>query len=151
MARVSAAVITAALATVLTITPLFEGTVKKVYRDPVGIPTACTGHTGSDVRMGTVYTSAQCYAYLTADEKAAMTAVLDLTTGPINPNELAALTDFTFNVGRGNFAGSTLRKLFNEGNHIAACKELLKWTLAKGKQLPGLVIRRNKEEALCLS
>ena len=114
------------------------------------IPTACTGHTGPEVRMGQVYTKEQCYALLTADEKKAMDAVLRNTTGDINPNELAALTDFTLNVGEGNLKSSTLLKLWNQGNHAAACRELPRWVYAKGVKLVGLVTRRAKEMALCL-
>ena len=150
MARVSAATITAALALVLPLTLLSEGTVLKTYRDPVGIPTACTGHTGPEVRMGQVYTKEQCYALLTADEKKAMDAVLRNTTGDINPNELAALTDFTLNVGEGNLKSSTLLKLWNQGNHAAACRELPRGVYAKGVKLNGLITRRAKEMALCL-
>jgi lysozyme len=80
-----------------------------------------------------------------------MQVVLDNTTGDITPSELAALTDFTFNVGEGNFKRSTLLKLWNQGKHAEACRELPKWVYAGGVKLKGLVIRRAKEMALCLS
>jgi lysozyme len=150
MARVSARVVALALAAATSLTVVSEGTLYKTYLDPVGIPTACTGHTGPEVRMGQVYTKAQCLAFLDADEKKAMQIVLDSTVGPMNSNELAALTDFTLNVGGGNFRSSTLRKLWNEGNHAAACRELPRWVYAKGIVLKGLVTRRAKEMALCL-
>lgn len=151
MARISAATITAALALAIPLTLVSEGTVLKTYRDPVGIPTACTGHTGPEVRMGQVYTKEQCYTLLAADEKIAMDAVIRNTTGDINPNELAALTDFTLNVGEGNLKSSTLLKLWNQGKHADACRQLPRWVYAKGVLLNGLVIRRMKEMALCLS
>jgi lysozyme len=151
MARVSPRVVAAAVAlAVATLTLPFEGTRTVAYKDPVGIPTACTGHTGSDVRVGQVYSTAQCKSLLDADEAVAAQAVIDLTTGPINANELAALTDFTFNVGRGNFASSTLRRKFNAGDHAGACKELLKWVYAKGEKLTGLVRRRQAEYEVCI-
>ena len=33
----------------------FEGTILRTYRDPIGILTSCTGHTGPELRMGQVY------------------------------------------------------------------------------------------------
>lgn len=68
------------------------------------------------MRLGRTYSVAECNTLLNADSAEAMGAVLDLTKGPINANELAALTDFTFNVGRGNLASSTLLKKFNAGD-----------------------------------
>jgi len=154
--RVSAGVVAAALALACSLTVVSEGTKHTPYRDSGGVLTVCTGHTGTDIRPAGTYTDAECRMLLTKDEQHAMQAVLDGTTGPINPSELAALTDFTFNVGEGAFRSSTLRKLWNTGKHAAACRELPKWVYAKdkhGKQtvLPGLVARRNKEMALCLS
>jgi lysozyme len=154
MARVSPRIIAAALAVVIPFTLGFEGTKQVAYRDPVGIATACTGHTGPDVRVGQVYSTEQCTQLLNADERAAMDSVLALTTGPINADELAALTDFTFNVGRGAFASSTLRQKFNAGDHAGACRELLKWVYGKvnGKyvKLNGLVKRRQAEYEVCI-
>ena len=34
----------------------FEGTVYRTYRDPIGIITSCTGHTGPELRMGQTFT-----------------------------------------------------------------------------------------------
>lgn len=150
---VPAAVLTAALAVSGALALTFEGESTTVYTDAAGVPTACMGHTGADVRIGKVYSTAQCKSLLDADQHAAAQAVLDLTTGPINANELAALTDFMFNVGRGNFASSTLRKKFNAGDHTGACAELKKWVYAKVKgkytKLNGLVKRRDKEYEVC--
>jgi lysozyme len=150
MARVAARVIALAAAAATALTLHFEGTKPVAYRDPVGIPTACTGHTGADVRVGRVYSPKECTDLLSADSNVAMGAVLDLTQGPINANELAALTDFTFNVGRGNLASSTLLRKFNAGDHLGACRELLKWVYAKGQELPGLVRRRQAEYETCI-
>lgn len=155
MARVvPAAVLTAALALSGVMAVTFEDTRTTAYTDAAGIPTACTGHTGADVRVGKVYSTAQCKSLLDADQHDAAQGVLALTTGSINANELAALTDFLFNVGRGNFASSTLRKKFNAGDHKGACEELRKWVYAKveGKsvRLNGLVKRRQKEYEVCI-
>lgn len=151
MARVSAAAVAAALALSVSLAFVSEGTVKTTYRDPVGVLTVCTGHTGPEVRPNQTYSDAQCSAILNKDVQHAQDVVLKYTTGPMTPSQLAALTDFTFNVGEGNFKTSTLRRLWNEGKYTQACQELPKWKYSKGRVMPGLIKRRAKEMALCLS
>jgi lysozyme len=63
---------------------------------------------------------------------------------------LAALTDFSFNLGLTRLKGSTLRRKFNAGNISGAIDEILKWNRGGGRVLPGLVLRRHAE-ALLLS
>ena len=46
---------------------LYEGTVLQSYRDPIGIITACVGHTGPELRMGQRYTRQQCEDMLYGD------------------------------------------------------------------------------------
>ena len=50
--------------------------------------------------------------------------------------------------GSGRFKASTLLKRVNAGAFDAVPAELMKWTKAKGKELPGLVRRRRAEAAL---
>lgn len=61
-----------------------------------------------------------------------------------------ALTSFAFNVGLGNLQNSTLRMKHNRGDIDGAADEFLKWNLAGGKVLKGLVLRRQDERALYL-
>ena len=61
-----------------------------------------------------------------------------------------ALTSFAFNVGLGNLQNSTLRMKHNRGDIEGAADEFLKWNLAGGKVLKGLVLRRQDERALYL-
>ena len=62
-----------------------------------------------------------------------------------------AATSITFNVGCGAMRKSTMFKYLNAGKYEQACNELSRWTKAGGKTLPGLVSRREKEKALCLT
>lgn len=64
---------------------------------------------------------------------------------------LAAITDFTFNLGAGRLQTSTLRRRINERNWEEAGDELLRWTRGGGRVLPGLVRRREAERALLLT
>lgn len=72
-----------------------------------------------------------------------------LATGP--ENRLAAIVDFTFNLGGGRLQTSTLRRRVNQREWDAAAHELRRWVYGGGKVLPGLVVRRSAEITLLLS
>lgn len=75
-------------------------------------------------------------------------AVMKLCPAVDKPQRIAALIDFTFNLGVGRLKGSTLRRKVNAGDWEAVPAELRKWVLGSGKKLRGLVIRREAEIAL---
>ena len=74
--------------------------------------------------------------------------VMRLCPGINNPNRLAALIDFTFNLGGNALKNSSLRRKVNAGMWSAVPTELRKWVMAAGRRLRGLVIRREAEVAL---
>ena len=55
---------------------------------------------------------------------------------------------FTFNLGEGALAASTLRRLINAGRMADAGPQFDRWVRAGTQQLPGLVRRRAAERAL---
>ena len=61
---------------------------------------------------------------------------------------LAAIVDFTFNLGAGRLQTSILRRRVNQRDWPAAGTELRRWVYGGGKVLPGLVARRSAEAAL---
>lgn len=66
----------------------------------------------------------------------------------LNDNQKDALTSFTYNVGSGNFADSTLLKYVKADPNDERIKgEFAKWRKSGGKVLDGLVKRRAKEAA----
>ena len=138
----------AAAALAVSTVALYEGTVLRSYRDPIGIITACTGHTGPELKMGQTFTREQCDDMLAKDllEHA---AALECIKTPMADGQKAAFLSFAFNVGNGAFCGSTLARKANAGDMRGACAELSRWTLAGGRELPGLVKRRAAERALC--
>lgn len=126
----------------------YEGTVLRSYRDPVGIITACTGHTGPELKMGQTYTRQQCEDMLYKD-LARHADALSCISAPLTDGQRAAFVSFAFNVGNEAFCRSTLVRKVNSGDIDGACAELSRWTYASGKQLPGLIKRRAAERQLC--
>lgn len=61
------------------------------------------------------------------------------------PEVIAAISDFTYNLGAARLRSSTLRRKINAGEWPAAYRELEKWVNGGGRKLPGLVRRRQAE------
>ena len=144
IAKIGAAAAALAVSTVA----FYEGTVQRTYRDPIGIITACTFHTGPELQKGQTFTREQCDDML-AKDLLQHAAALDCIKTPLADGQKAAFLSFAFNVGNGAFCGSTLARKANAGDMRGACAELSRWTLAGGRELAGLVKRRAAERALC--
>ena len=71
---------------------------------------------------------------------------------PISQHQFDALLSFTFNVGTGNLARSTLlRKVKANPKDLSIRGEFSRWVYGGGKRLPGLVRRRKMEADLYFS
>lgn len=127
-----------------------EGLVTRTYKDPVGILTSCFGHTGPELKMGQQFTPEQCRQMLEED-LVKHAAALDCIKRPLTDGQKAAFLSFSYNVGVQKFCTSTLVKKANAGDLAGACAELSRWTMAGGKELPGLVKRRREEVRVCVS
>jgi lysozyme len=92
----------------------------------------------------------QAEAVLREDLRTALAATLKFC--PVLASEpearLAAIVDFTFNLGAGRLQTSTLRRRVNQLDWSAAATELGRWVYGGGKVLPGLVARRAAERIL---
>lgn len=92
-------------------------------------------------------TEGEAGIYLARDLITALNATLRycpvLATEP--EGRLAAIVDFTFNLGAGRLQTSTLRRRVNQRDWSSAAKELRRWVYGGGKVLPGLVARRTAE------
>lgn len=133
----------------------FEGFRPKPYRCPAGIPTIGYGATqyadGRAVQLSDPPISKQDAEDLLLFQLHSRFLPGVIRLCPIlvaYPHALAAITDFAFNLGLGRLQTSTLRKRLNEGDWEAAKEQLMRWTRASGKVLPGLVARRKAEAAL---
>lgn len=137
------------------IAPL-EGLKLKAYRDSAKIWTICSGHI-QGVYEGMTATPAQCKAFFESDVGQAMAFVVKVVKVPLHEWELAAFTSFVFNLGRGNFASSTMLKLVNQGKYEEACRQFPRWKYVAGQDCekvknlcPGIPRRRKAEQELCL-
>jgi lysozyme len=63
-------------------------------------------------------------------------------------NAWDSLVSLAFNIGATAFCKSTLVKKANAGQEF--CSEILRWTKQNGKDLPGLVKRRQAEYKTCI-
>jgi len=106
----------------------------------------CDGREPAEFLRG--LTEPQGHALLVRDMASAQYAVMTNVKGSITDGQFAALTDFTFNVGTANLASSTLLKVLNKGQLDQVPTQFRRWVLAAGKQLPGLVARREREISL---
>lgn len=126
----------------------FESCRLTAYQDSGGIWTVGWGHTGPEVHEGLVWTQEQADEALAQDKAKARAAIRNFVKVPLTQNEFDALEDFDFNVGDGNFRGSTLLKLLNSGDYAGAAKQLELWDHVHGKVVLGLLRRRLAEEEL---
>jgi lysozyme len=129
----------------------FEACSLSAYPDPAtgGAPwTIGWGHTGKEVVPGLVWTQAKADAQLLDDLSSREMAVSCAVTTKINQGQFDALVDFVYNLGMGNFEGSTLLRLINAGDMDGAIAQFARWNRAAGKPMRGLTRRRAAEAAL---
>lgn len=88
--------------------------------------------------------------FLASDLQVALQATLRFCPALITGHEgrLAAIVDFTFNLGAGRLQTSTLRRRINQQDWAETAFELRRWVRGGGKILPGLVARREAEVML---
>ena len=132
----------------------FEGLRLSPYLCSAGVPTIGFGATyyedGTSVTLRDLPISKERAEALLLwmVRRVYLPAVVKLCPAVDKPQRIAALIDFTFNLGVGRLKGSTLRKRINAEQWELVPAELRKWTRGGGKVLRGLVIRREAEIAL---
>ena len=121
-----------------------EGCRLEAYKDAAGVPTIGYGHT-KNVRMGDRITQYWAKEMLREDIEEVEWQVKELNVARTE-GQLDALVSFAFNLGIGRLTRSTLLKTIrNGGSKAQITKEFKRWVYADGKQLPGLVKRREWE------
>ena len=121
-----------------------EGLRLEAYEDAAGVPTIGYGHT-KNVRMGDKISEYWAREMLREDIEEAEWQVKELGVAKTE-GQLDALVSFVFNLGIGRLNTSTLLKVIRNGGSMQQIKkEFKRWVYAGGKQLPGLVKRREWE------
>lgn len=149
----------------------FETCSLKAYWDPVGFPTNGWGNLLSRVTKRQLmeelkFSSLEADKWLQdtwpeitqdeADLKLSMNLLTAFNSAKrcvkvdIGFEQLAALTDFAFNLGAGNLQSSTLLKMINRGEYLSAADQFMRWNKAGGTVLRGLTLRRKVEKELFL-
>jgi len=131
----------------------FEGFRSRPYLCPAGVPTIGYGAThyldGSRVKLTDPPISKEAAERLMAlqVERIYLPAVLRQCPALAGESagRLAAIIDWTFNLGEGNLRASTLRRKINAGDWDAVPAELRKWVIAAGQVMRGLALRREAE------
>ncbi len=118
------------------------------YICPAGYWTIGYGHLCAPTHPPITENEAE--VYLAHDLQTALAATLRYCPVLATESEgrLAAIVDFTFNLGAGRLQTSTLRRRINQRDWAAVATELRRWIYGGEKVLPGLVARREAECAL---
>lgn len=127
----------------------FEGFRSHAYKDQVGILTIGYGHKiipGDGFDVNSTITENDARELLYDDAASANNCVRSACSGvALSSQQEGSLTSLCYNIGCGAFSSSTLVKLINQGDPVAAQNEFSRWVYAQGIQLPGLVSRREQE------
>lgn len=130
----------------------FEGKHNKGYLCPANVWTIGYGHTGptfdKPTPQGMTISDFDAETLLKKDMAKFEDVVTKHVKVPLSQNQFDALVSFTFNVGAGAFASSTLLKLLNQGKYDEVPAQFLRWNKGGGKVLAGLVRRRKSEAHL---
>lgn len=128
-----------------------EGCRRDPYKCPADVWTDGVGNTHG-VKPGVRKTDQQIAADWKKNIIAAEQCVMRNAAGDkLRQGTFDAAVSITFNVGCPAMQKSTMFQLFRQGQAQAACDQFPRWVYASGVKLNGLVIRRDKERALCLA
>jgi lysozyme len=127
----------------------FESCKLYAYQDERGIWTIGWGHTTGVVPYLTC-TPQDADGWFDQDTQNVINAVNNSVKVPLTQNQFDALVSFTYNVGVGSEAHSTLLQLLNAGNFQGAADQFLLWNHVNGQVDAGLTRRREAEQALFL-
>lgn len=125
----------------------------RAYLDRLAKPPVWTIGYGctEGVTEGLIWTREEAEAALRREIARHESQVKRLVTVELNQNEFDALVSFTYNVGAGALASSTLLKKLNAGDRKGAAREFRRWNKAGGVVYRGLVDRRAREATLFLT
>lgn len=124
----------------------FEGKRNDPYRDLIGRATVCYGETRVQMRH---YTDAECSDMLAGSLSKYADGVKSVNPTLSGP-QLVAATSLSYNIGLSAYQRSTVAREFNAGHTRKACDAFLRFSYAGGRQVAGLLKRRQQEREICL-
>lgn len=125
----------------------FEELRLEAYQDQRGVWTIAWGHTRG-VKEGDTCTAQMAEAWFISDTQFAVNGVDASITTNLTQSQFDALVSFTFNVGVGAEAHSTMAKLINIRDFAGASEQFPAWDHIDGVPNAGLLRRRLAEQAL---
>lgn len=112
------------------------------------------GHT-STAYQGQVITEREAEKLLRKDLAWTVDAIHELVDVPLSQKQFDALAGLVFNIGRTNFANSTVLRRLNASNYAGAADAMMMWTKQRQNgrlvELRGLVRRRKEEREMFLN
>lgn len=120
----------------------------KPYRDPVGKWTIGYGHLMDDDTPLVPISNAAAEFLFEADVREAERHVKRLIKVALTQYQFDALVSWTFNLGAGNLAASTMLRRLNARKTSAVPAEMKRWVYGGAEKLPGLIKRREQEAAM---
>jgi lysozyme len=103
----------------------------------------CNGAEPEDFKDGV--TEPEGASLLTIDMESAQRTVMVTVDVDLTDAQFAALCDFVYNVGPTRFKESTLLRVINARQFDRVPTQLRRWIIAGGRQITGLVNRRERE------
>lgn len=132
----------------LTLIKVSESCRFKAYMPtPDDVPTIGYGHT-EGVKMGDTCTQQEASQWLLDDLRWVEECINDNVDVDLTQRQYDALCSLIYNIGCGAFKGSTLLKLLNAGNYLAARQQFARWNRQGQTVLAGLTKRRHAESEL---
>jgi lysozyme len=128
---------------------LVEGLKTEAYLCPAKVWTIGYGHT-KGVRPGDKVSPREAEALLKMDLQWAEEAVRKNLKAPYTQGQFDAFVSLTFNIGETNLLTSTALRMFNSGHLEKVPDAFRMWKKGRGRILPGLIARREREIALFL-
>lgn len=126
----------------------YEGFSSKPYVCPAGYLTIGIGHLILPNEKFDEVTVEEGENILRKDLIKSEKSVLRCIKVPLEDHQFDALVSFTFNLGGGALQCSTLRQKINREEHEDVPDEFRRWVFAGGRELKGLVKRRETEAIL---
>lgn len=126
----------------------FEKLRLQAYKDSGGVWTVGYGHTGGDVKEGLKIDAAVAEALLRGDVGDAERCINSVVKVALSQSEYDALCSFVFNIGVKAFRESTMLRLINAEDYGGAALQFKRWSYDNGRQVAGLVNRREAERKL---